>query len=287
MTMQRIGLTVRQLQELEERKKNTLEIARQREETRVIQLPLWRDDRRGSPNSFVRSALFAAIQGKDRIYLEDVVLFSQQGYSVKFTGKQLNQEDMTVWLALVDLARQHPLGTECSFTAYGILKHMGLNDGGDQRKRLFENMKRLAGGLVEIRLDRSVYCGTLVDDFFVDEVSHHYKLRLNRRLIDIFGENDWTALNWGQRQQLRRKPLAQKLHEYYSSHEFPKPVSFDFLYGVTGSQIKQLSGFKRLVKTALNELVKIAFLESYSIEGEKVTVKRVHKAPTDRKYLGN
>jgi hypothetical protein len=287
MTMQRIGLTVQQLQELEERKKNTLEIARQREETRVIQLPLWREDRRGSPNSFARSALFSAIQGKDRALVKDELIFSQQNFSVKYSGEQLNQEDMTVWLSLVDLARQHPLGTECSFTAYGILKHMGLSDGGDQRKRLFENMKRLAGGLVEIRLDRSVYCGTLVDDFFVDEVSDHYKLTLNRKLINIFGEHDWTALNWDQRKQLRRKPLAQKLHEYFSSHEFPKPVTIEFLHSMTGSNTKKIFKFKQSLKTALDELVKIAFLESYHIEGEKVTVKRVHKAPTERKYLGN
>jgi hypothetical protein len=30
----------------------------------VIQLPLWPDPVRGAPNSFLRSALFAAIQGK-------------------------------------------------------------------------------------------------------------------------------------------------------------------------------------------------------------------------------
>jgi len=40
-----------------------------RDETQTIQLPLWPDNRRGTPNSFIRSALFSAIQGKDRAYL--------------------------------------------------------------------------------------------------------------------------------------------------------------------------------------------------------------------------
>ena len=57
MTMQRIGLTAQQLQELEERKKTTLKLAKQREEAKVIQLPLWRDDRRGTPNDFLRSEI--------------------------------------------------------------------------------------------------------------------------------------------------------------------------------------------------------------------------------------
>jgi TrfA protein len=287
MTMQRIGLTVQQLQELEARKKNTLEIARQREETRIIQLPLWREDRRGSPNSFLRSALFAAVQSKDRVYLEDAVLFSQKGYSVKFTGKQLNQEDMTVWLALVDLAKLHPLGTECSFTAYGILKHIGLKDGGRERERLHIIIERMTACMVKIENDRSIYGGNLVHNFSVDKETKCYRLQLNRDLIKLFGEHDWTALNWDQRKQLRQKPLAQKLHEYFSSHEFPKPVTIEFLHSMTGSNTKKIFKFKQSLKTALDELVKITFLESYHIEGEKVTVKRVHKAPTERKYLGN
>lgn len=92
------------LEDIEERCRNMAEISRQRETAQVIQLPLWHEGKRGTPNSFMRSALFAAIQGKDRVYLESAVLFSQKDITVKFTGKQLNQEDMTVWLALVDLA---------------------------------------------------------------------------------------------------------------------------------------------------------------------------------------
>jgi hypothetical protein len=128
---------------IEELHKRTLEIQerlRKEEEERlatgVIYLPTWREDRRGSPNSFLRSALFAAIQSKDRVYLEKAELFTQEGIGVTYTGKQLNQEDLTVWLALVDLMKKDPLGTECSFTAHSILKYMGLEIGGSGYERL-------------------------------------------------------------------------------------------------------------------------------------------------------
>jgi hypothetical protein len=253
---------------------NMRKVAEEREATAVYQFPLWHEGRRGSPNSFLRSALFAAIQGKDRSFIKNGVVFSQQGITVKFTGEQLNQEDMTVWLALVDLARQHPLGTECSFTAYGILKHMGLGVGGRERERLAENVRRLAACLVEINNGRYTYGGSLVDDFLIDERTKHYKLTLNKKLINIFGDNDWTALNWEQRKQLRSKPLAQKLHEYYSSHERPLPVTVPFLHDITGSDNKAKRSFKARVKAALEALVKINFLASYKIEGDKVTVER-------------
>ena len=77
----------------------------ERIKTGIIYLPTWREDRYGSPNSFLRSALFAAIQSKDRVYMNKAEVFSQKGVSISYTGQQLNQEDMTVWLALVDLMK--------------------------------------------------------------------------------------------------------------------------------------------------------------------------------------
>jgi hypothetical protein len=258
--------------EITERLKKKIE---EKEDTAVYHLPFWQQDKRGAPNSFLRSALFAAIQSKDRIFIKDKTLFSQQGITVKFTGERLNQEDMSVWLTLVDLARENPLGNECDFTAYEILKHLGLEDGGDQRQRLLENTKRLAACLIEIRVvKRGAYYGSLVDDFYVEEGTDHYKLTLNKKLINIFGDNDWTSLDFGQRKELRQKPLAQKLHEYYSSHERPLPITIDFLHKLVGSANKAIRSFKPKLKAALEELITIGFLASYTIEGDKVTVER-------------
>jgi TrfA protein len=272
------------IQDIQERCLEMREIERERESAQVIQLPLWPESKRGSPNSFARSALFAAI--KKRKFVKNALIFSQQNFSVKFTGEQLNQEDMTVWLTLVDLARKHPLGTECSFTAYGILKHMGLAVGKTGRDVLEDNVRRLTACMVEIETSKLIYGGSLIDDFVIDKDTKRYKITLNKKLINIFGENDWTALNWEQRKKLRNKPLALSLHEYYSTHEFPKPLTVEFLYNKTGSTNSDRYGFKRDLKKALEEIIKIGFLESYSVEGNLVTVKRVYKAPASQKYLG-
>src|ERR1700738_872000 len=89
---------------------------------KVYQLPLWPEPVRGAPNSFLRSALFAAIQGKTRRYMQKALLASIQGVSVRFTGKQLDQSDLDVWEQAVHLARQHPLGNVCHVTIYAFLK---------------------------------------------------------------------------------------------------------------------------------------------------------------------
>jgi hypothetical protein len=247
----------------------------QRASTAFIQLPLWPEPKRGTPNSFIRSALFSAIQSKDRVFLKGAQLFSQQGITVKFTGEQLNQEDLTLWETLVHMARQNPLGNVCTFTAHGILKAMGLNTGGDEHKRLYEGITRLIACAVEITHEGRTYTGTMIEGSSKEEVTSHYAVRLNRDLICLYGETQWTAIDWKQRLELRRKPLAQALHAYYSSHRTPYPVKLATLQRMTGSKNAQRASFKRQCRTALATLVEIGFLQGFTIEGDTVTVQRV------------
>ena len=250
------------------------EIAIQREATEMLQLPLWPEPKRGTPNSFIRSALFAAIQSKDRVFLKEATLASQKGITVKFTGEQLNQEDLSVWETLAHLARQHPLGHHSEFTAHGLLKSLGMHRGLSQHKQLHSTIIRLTACAVEITHEGKTYFGPLVKSGLKDELTSHYRIELNRELIRLFGENQWTALDWQQRQKLRGKHLAQALHAFYSSHRQPFPVKMDTLRGYVGSKNQQKAGFKIKLRGALDELVEIGFLTGYSIDGDIVTVER-------------
>jgi hypothetical protein len=275
------GSVKKSLNELHKRTLEIVERARKDEEERletgVVYLPTWRVDKQGSPNSFLRSALFAAIQGKDRVYFDEAELFTQQGINVTYTGKQLNQEDLTVWLALVALMRKDPLGTKCSFNAHSILKYIGLEIGGSGYERLEKSILRMTACAVVIKTGTHTYMGSLIHDCVIDERTKLYKLTLNRHLIKLFGDDDWTAIDWEQRKQLKNKPLCLKLHEYYSSHEQPYPVSLEFLSDLTGCTNKQKASFKRQVKTALEGLVKIGFLKIWSIDNDIVKVERIYK----------
>lgn len=250
----------------------------------IIQLPLWPEPKRGTPNSFLRSALFSAIQSKDRKWQKGAVLASQDGITIKFTGEQLNQEDLTLWETLVHTARLNGLGDTCEFTAHGILKAMKLGTGGHEHERLHEGITRLIACAVEIRvkargeLHGISYTGSLIEGSVKDEATKRYRLRLNKEMVKLYGENDWTGIDWEQRIVLRRKPLAQFLHAYYSSHRSPYPVKLETLQKLSGSRNAQAAGFKRLCRVALDELVKVKFLENYSIDGDMVAVKRVNVA---------
>src|SRR5665811_1771927 len=76
--------------------------------SKIIQLPLWPEPTRGTPNSFLRGALFAAIQGKERRALKGELLACQKGYEIRFTGWQLDQSDLDVWAQAAHLAAKNP-----------------------------------------------------------------------------------------------------------------------------------------------------------------------------------
>ncbi|MFM0441067.1 plasmid replication initiator TrfA [Paraburkholderia strydomiana] len=110
-----------------------------------------------------------------------------------------------------------------------------------------------------------------------DELSRHYRIELNRELIRLFGESQWMALDWKQRQQLRRKAVAQALHAFYSSHRQPFPVKLDTLRGYVGSRNFEKARFKVRLRAALDGLVKTGLLVSYSID-DVVSVERAAPA---------
>jgi hypothetical protein len=243
-------------------------------EAREKSLPNWPEGKRGTPNTFLRSALFsAAPTNAERPYLDGEVIASQKGFTIKFTGKRLNQEDLTLWETLVHMAREHPLGVTCEFTSYGILKAMNLGTGGEQQKRLHEGIRRLAACLVEIEVENSrAYFQSLIVSGVEDKVESRYTLELSKSLSKLYVQSTWV--DWDQRIALRRKPLAQALHGYYSSHKEPYPVKLETLQALTGSKNKQKAGFKRLLSKALDDLVEIGFLEFYRIEDDRIIVSR-------------
>jgi hypothetical protein len=93
----------------------------------------------------------------------------------------------------------------------------------------------------------------------------------------LYGGTQWTAIDWKQRQYLRRHPLAQALHAFYSTHAKPHPIKLATLKEVTGSRNSQPASFKRQTRQALKALVDLGFLTRGDIEGDLVTVQRATK----------
>ena len=249
----------------------------------VIQLPLWPEAKRGAPNAVLRGALFAAVH-KDRPYLEGALLAAQDGITVRFTGKQLNQTDLDVWEQVLHLARTQALGTECNFTAHGFLKALGRSTGKMNHEWLQTALERLNGAVVRISDGRRTYFGTLIERGVRDEDTGRYVVKINPELAEFYGRSQWTQIDWEQRQQLRGKPLALWLHGFYASHAAPYPLRVAYLHKLSGSQTKRLRKFKENLTQALRDLETVGAVRSFEIQDDLVHVRTV-PSKSQRKHL--
>lgn len=254
------------------------------DKSKVYQLPLWIEPVRGTPNPVLRGALFAAVQGKDCHYMERQLLACQKGLQIRFTGKQLNQSDLDVWEQALHLARHHPLGTRCEFSAHSFLKALGRRTGKSDHEWLKDVFARLMGCGVELtnQQEHKTYGGSLLE-FFRDEQTGRYVIHFNPKIL-AFYDGGWTAIDWKDRQLLRGKPLALWLHGYLASHAKPYPVKIETLQVLSGSHNKGKKGFKQRLKAALDELKIISFINGYEFEGENVVIDKP-PTPSQQRYL--
>jgi hypothetical protein len=245
-----------------------------KEPAQVIRLPLWPESARGAPNDILRSALFAAIQGKGRAFLKQRLIVAYDGNQIKYTGEQLDQSDLDVWEHVLHLARQHPLGTVCQFKGGAFLKAIGRSTGKADYQWLHSVLLRLSSCTVEFYKAKKIYGRGMVATYNIDETSRRYMVTIDPDTAMLYAAG-WTAIDWQQRQQLRGKPLALWLHGYYATHAKPLPVKVETLRALSGSKAAALFKFRQQLRKALGELKAIDAIESWEIDdADLVTVHR-------------
>jgi hypothetical protein len=254
----------------------------------IVRLPVWPELTRGVPNGVLRSALFGAIKKGERRYLERERIAALDGIDIHYTGKRLDQGDLSVWEAVLHINRTQALGECCRFTAYRILKTLGKTDTGGNRDVLHKRLLRLKVNGVEVRQGRCSYTGSLIDEIYKNEEKRNYVIVLNPKLESLFASDQFTQIDWSIRHALNGKPLAQWLHGYYASHAKPYPMNVVTLLKLSGSENADLSSGRQTLRKALDALTDASLTTgqpfSYDIRGDLV---HVEKKPTgaQRRHL--
>ena len=222
-----------------------------------VQLPLWAEVCRGVPNSVLRSALFGVVRRGPRSFQQRVQKASVEGIRIIHTGPQLDQADLDVWEQALQLARTGGLGCRIQFTASQFLKSIGRGNGKSQHEWLKGAFARLAASVVEIKDGHRAYFGAILSHGGRDDHTGRYVIEMNSKLVELYGLDGWSSVEFGQRMALKRRPLAQWLHGYYSSHARPFPVKVETLQRLCGSQNAAIKGFKQELKSALEKLAEV------------------------------
>ena len=204
----------------------------------ALTLPPWPLSTRGIPNIVLRSALCAAIGKGKRTYFEREPLASFKNFSILYTGQQLDQGDLSVWLMILHYARiqRAKAGEQFRFTAYSMLTELRKTDTGGNRAVLHKRLLRLKANGVEIVHEHRAYVGSLLAYFERDEGTGEYVVVLDPQLLPFFGPDQFTQVSWDVRLELEGKPLAQWLYGFYESHATPFEMRVTSLMRWSGSK---------------------------------------------------
>ncbi len=252
----------------------------------LIMFPQWGDERRAAAAAIFRSALFPPLNfQKPRPYLEEAQIYATKGIKIYFTGKQFDQSDLDVYLELLHIAREVPFGVECGFTAYGLLKSLGRATGKANHKWLHSVLIRLCAGVVDMTDHQTRYFGHLVESGIKDEITKHYRVRLNPEMARVFRGDLWASLDIQQRRALKQNQTAKALQAYYATHVNPGPHRYETLAGIIGLKNSSIKDLKRQLVKAHGMLKEVGCLSDFETGTDTITPKINHTASQTRHLI--
>ncbi|MGP9633711.1 plasmid replication initiator TrfA [Halomonas sp. AOP43-A1-21] len=240
------------------------------------QMDFWPDGKRAAPNAMVRCALFkGAMGGKagSRLIHQQTLIASLGGEEIYYNGEDLDQRDFDVWMAVLQVFREQPIGATVEVSSNELLRLAGLPNSGQSHKALKERLQRLAFTRVDVLPtkpgSKAIFFGALLQEAERMASGELWKLRLAPKLKALFGDG-YTWVDWEIRNELGRASLAQWLHSFYRSHREPLPIGVATLYELCGSNTKELRFFRNDLKKALRRLAEVCERHGVDLEWDYV-----------------
>ena len=236
------------------------------ERKKLLHLPVIPQETRPAVNVIANSALFAAVQGKDRQLLHKRLLDTQDGVEIIFSGEQFNQDDHDVLMQLVYAASRYELGTPVTVSAHSLLKALGRGTSGKEHNQLKAEIDRLVHGTIQLKTKRFDYVGHLIDDAQQDKETKFWTYRANPTLGKFYDVGNYTLIDWEERKALKGKDLARWVQLQLSTHARPFPMKVETIRRLSGSRTKTLFHFREKLRIALNDLKANGSITSWQID---------------------
>ncbi|QJC37551.1 hypothetical protein GJU02_02250 (plasmid) [Enterobacteriaceae endosymbiont of Donacia thalassina] len=211
-------------------------------------------NKRAVPNIILRSSLFGIVKKGNRKYEKNVLKTSLNGFFIRFTGENLDQSDLDVWLECVYLFTKAPLDNKVIFSTYSFLKSIDRKTGKKDYEWLKSSLIRLSICSIEINYKDCFYIGHLLHEWYRNDKTKKNIILLNKNIISFFINSMWTAISLKERRKLKGKPLSQWIHCFYCSHNTPLPYRVITLKKLCGSNTLILWKFRQILKKSLYEV---------------------------------
>ena len=231
------------------------------------------------PNHLNRSSLIAPIAPGRRRFHRQTEMVTRPDCVLEYTGEQLDEADGDLIMALIAFAQPFPFGTPVPLNRKELLRKIKKpgSIGSTQYAWLYRSMKRLREGTLFLEARHrdgwirytvgKLESFNLVKDLNYDGGRETYTYVLDPRWVVLFGNREYSLIDWNKRIQLgRRQDMAKTLQRLVATSS--NRVQW---YGLGWLKAKMeyaspLRKFREALDSACRELERLEIIAAHKIE---------------------
>lgn len=272
----------------------------------MLRMESWGDAQNGMPNIFNRTAIFSGEKSKDgAVFSQKNIPSYIKNCEIKYTGPSLDKKDYQVFQLCCHASKNNNVSMGELFKIFPAewLKILKRTDNSRSRDELAKSLKKLTSANInvikKIKTQSGIisddFCGTLLSGFkrVAFKITDKEVIRTNKKtdvkwlvainpcIKELF-YNDLTLIDIKKSAEIK-SCLGLWLHDFYSSHHNPIPISTKRLYELSGAS-STISHFNQSLEINLKKLCEVGFLRAFYFskndKSEKVlSVEKMYKTP--------
>lgn len=230
------------------------------------------------PNHLNRSSFIAPIARGRRKRHQQTEMVTRKDCVLEYTGEQLDEADGDLIMALIAFAQPFPLGTPVPLNRKELLRKIKPGSiGSTQYEWLYKSMKRLREGVLFLEARKpdgstrysvgKMQSFNVLKDLDYDGESETYTFILDPRWVVMFGNREYSLIDWDKRMQIGRGlDMAKTLQRLLATSA--NPVQRYALDGLKAQMeyASPMRKFKEALTAACKELERLEIVSAWRIE---------------------
>lgn len=229
------------------------------------------------PNHLNRSSFIAPIARGRRKFHRQAAMVTRRDCVLEYTGEQLDEADGDLIMALIAFAQPYPLGTPVPLNRAELLRKLKRGTGKSQYDWLYKSMKRLREGVLFLEARKpdgatrysvgKMQSFNVLKDLDYDGDSETYTFILDPRWVVMFGNREYSLLDWDKRMQIGRgQDMAKTLQRLLATSADPvQRYALDWLKAKM-EYASPMRKFREALAAACAELKRLEIITAHKIE---------------------
>jgi hypothetical protein len=216
------------------------------------------------PNHLNRSSFIAPIARGRRKRHQQAEMVTRRDCVLEYTGEQLDEADGDLIMALIAFAQPYPLGTPVPLNRAELLRKLKRGTGKSQYDWLYKSMKRLREGVLFLEARKP----DGATRYSVGKMQSFNVLKdLDSRWVVMFGNREYSLLDWDKRMQIGRgQDMAKTLQRLLATSADPvQRYALDWLKAKM-EYASPMRKFREALAAACAELKRLEIITAHKIE---------------------